>query len=254
MSSRTQAAAHAPRAHEDERPGPGVRDATAPSSPSCSSRPGAASLSERGQAGARPDARPHARAARRDRRRASRASTRPTSSSTRCERYDQGLLGLRVALAGRVDHERAARVERAARRMQRSSATVERVLRGAVAVTPLVRPPGGRRRRGAADDAPRRPASAPPIALLAARPARGAGRARDGRTAAGARVATPDACGACHAGVRHELQPGRRRVCFSGAQPARPQAARAAPAPQAPRAARRSSPRARATRSRSRAR
>ena len=46
------------------------------------------------------------------------------------ERYDRGLLGLRVALAGQLDHARAARVERAARRMQRSSATVERVYEG----------------------------------------------------------------------------------------------------------------------------
>jgi hypothetical protein len=43
------------------------------------------------------------------------------------EVYDKGLLGLRVALAGALDHERAARVDRAARRLQRSSATVERV-------------------------------------------------------------------------------------------------------------------------------
>jgi hypothetical protein len=46
------------------------------------------------------------------------------------ERYDRGLLGLRVALAGALDRERAARVDRAARRMQRSSATVERVYEG----------------------------------------------------------------------------------------------------------------------------
>ena len=38
--------------------------------------------------------------------------------------YDKGLLGLRVALATALDDERAAR---AARRMQHSSATVERV-------------------------------------------------------------------------------------------------------------------------------
>jgi hypothetical protein len=43
------------------------------------------------------------------------------------ERYDRGLLGLRVALAGELDHVRAARIDRAARRMQRSSATVDRV-------------------------------------------------------------------------------------------------------------------------------
>lgn len=41
--------------------------------------------------------------------------------------YDKGLLGLRVALAGDLDHERAARAHRAARRMQSSSAAVERV-------------------------------------------------------------------------------------------------------------------------------
>ena len=46
------------------------------------------------------------------------------------ERYDRGLLGLRVALAGALDRERAARVDRAARRMQRGSATVERVYEG----------------------------------------------------------------------------------------------------------------------------
>jgi hypothetical protein len=44
--------------------------------------------------------------------------------------YDKGLLGLRVALAGQIDRERAARIDRAARRMQRGSATVERVWRG----------------------------------------------------------------------------------------------------------------------------
>jgi predicted component of type VI protein secretion system len=43
------------------------------------------------------------------------------------ERYDRGLLGLRVALAAALDRERAARADRAARRMQRGSATVERV-------------------------------------------------------------------------------------------------------------------------------
>ena len=48
------------------------------------------------------------------------------------ERYDRGLLGLRVALAGALDRERAARVDRAARRMRRSSATVERVYEGLV--------------------------------------------------------------------------------------------------------------------------
>ena len=45
-------------------------------------------------------------------------------------RYDKGLLGLRVALAAAIDHERAARIDRAARRMQHGSATVEQVWRG----------------------------------------------------------------------------------------------------------------------------
>ena len=44
--------------------------------------------------------------------------------------YDNGLLGLRVALAAEIDHERAARADRAARRLQHSSATVERVWKG----------------------------------------------------------------------------------------------------------------------------
>jgi hypothetical protein len=44
--------------------------------------------------------------------------------------YDKGLLGLRVALAAAIDHERAARIDRAARRMQHGSATVELVWKG----------------------------------------------------------------------------------------------------------------------------